>query len=168
MAKRGELLGIRLSCEAWKLIRWIERIDAGQAPIIFGDGRHTMHFVHVQDVALATNAPRDRRRTVRGVVLQHLWCVTARAAAHETFAFSSPVATSSSSSIRLHPQPKNPATRVLPNPDNSSAYDALVRPSCFTRRRSGIDKDHGSLTSWPQLRDCEWRARLEPSSTART
>jgi UDP-glucose 4-epimerase len=35
------------------LIRWMERIDAGQAPIIFGDGRHTMDFVHVQDVALA-------------------------------------------------------------------------------------------------------------------
>jgi DNA-binding transcriptional LysR family regulator len=47
----------------------------------------------------------------------------------------------------------------------SRATDALVG---LPRRRSGLDKDHGSPMSWPQLRDCERRARLEPSSTART
>ena len=36
------------------LIRWMERIDAGQAPLIHGDGHQTMDFVYVEDAARAT------------------------------------------------------------------------------------------------------------------
>jgi len=36
------------------LIRWMEAIDAGRAPTIFGDGTQTMDFVHVTDVAKAS------------------------------------------------------------------------------------------------------------------
>ena len=35
------------------LIRWMERIDAGQPPLILGDGTQTMDFVYVEDIARA-------------------------------------------------------------------------------------------------------------------
>lgn len=35
------------------LIRWMERIEAGQSPLILGDGRQTMDFVFTEDIARA-------------------------------------------------------------------------------------------------------------------
>jgi len=35
------------------LIRWMERIDNGQPPLVLGDGLQTMDFVYVEDVARA-------------------------------------------------------------------------------------------------------------------
>ena len=35
------------------LIRWMERIDAGQPPLVLGDGKQTMDFVYVEDIARA-------------------------------------------------------------------------------------------------------------------
>ena len=35
------------------LIRWMERIEAGQSPLILGDGTQTMDFVFTEDIARA-------------------------------------------------------------------------------------------------------------------
>ncbi len=48
------------------LIRWMERIDAGQPPLIFGDGQQTMDFVSTVDIARA-NVLAARRDVVEGV-----------------------------------------------------------------------------------------------------
>ena len=49
------------------LIRWMERIAAGEPPLILGDGLQTMDFVHVADIARANILAAERRRHRRGV-----------------------------------------------------------------------------------------------------
>jgi UDP-glucose 4-epimerase len=41
------------------LVRWMERITAGEPPLIFGDGAQTMDFVYIDDVARANVLAAD-------------------------------------------------------------------------------------------------------------
>lgn len=47
------------------LIRWMERIEAGLPPIVFGDGLQTMDMIHVDDIARA-NVLAARRPAAPG------------------------------------------------------------------------------------------------------
>lgn len=48
------------------LIRWMERIDMGEPPIILGDGMQTMDFIDVRDVARANLAAATADMTAAG------------------------------------------------------------------------------------------------------
>ncbi|MGP2439512.1 NAD-dependent epimerase/dehydratase family protein [Streptomyces sp. JW3] len=45
------------------LIRWMERIEAGEPPLILGDGTQTMDFVDVRDIARANVLAAESDRT---------------------------------------------------------------------------------------------------------
>ena len=45
------------------LVRWMEQIEAGEPPLIFGDGTQTMDFVFVDDIARATILASDSSAT---------------------------------------------------------------------------------------------------------
>src|SRR5690348_4110907 len=45
------------------LIRWMERIEAGQSPLVLGDGRQTMDFVFTEDIARANLLAASRDAT---------------------------------------------------------------------------------------------------------
>ncbi len=49
------------------LVRWMDRIASGQPPLILGDGKQTMDFVFVDDIARANLLAATVRRHRRGV-----------------------------------------------------------------------------------------------------
>ena len=46
------------------LIRWLDAIEAGKPPLIFGDGQQSMDFVYVEDVARANLAAARSESTM--------------------------------------------------------------------------------------------------------
>jgi UDP-glucose 4-epimerase len=45
------------------LVRWMERIAGGEPPLIFGDGRQTMDFAYVEDIARANILAMESSQT---------------------------------------------------------------------------------------------------------
>ena len=76
------------------LIRWMERIEAGQPPLILGDGTQTMDFVFTEDIARANllaatsdatdevfnigSGNRDQPDRTRADAAQASWAATCR------------------------------------------------------------------------------------------
>jgi nucleoside-diphosphate-sugar epimerase len=127
------------------LIRWLERIDAGEAPVIFGDGSQTMDFIHVEDVAranvLALAADVEDRVYNIGAgaetslleLLHALLRVTGREDLRPDF---------------------QPARAVNPVPRRLAAVEAARRDLGFTARIPLIE-GLGSLVRWRQQRLAE-------------
>ena len=49
------------------MVRWMERLEAGLPPIIFGDGLQTMDMIHVRDIARANILAAKAAATRRGL-----------------------------------------------------------------------------------------------------
>lgn len=47
------------------LVRWMERLAAGQPPLIFGDGKQTMDFIYIEDIARANILAAESNATDR-------------------------------------------------------------------------------------------------------
>ncbi len=126
------------------LIRWMNAIAAGQAPMIFGDGMQTMDFVHVKDIARAN--------------------VLAAGAAVTDAVFN--VASGSETSLNmllsmlLHVMGSNlqpeyaPARKVNPVP-RRLASTAAAREQLGFEARVSLEEGLQSLVAWWQAERCQ-------------
>jgi UDP-glucose 4-epimerase len=122
------------------LIRWMERMDAGQPPLILGDGLQTMDFVYVEDVAranvlaLASDVTDDVFNVATGIEtsLNELAAALARA-------------------MGVRPEPEYGAERkVNPVPRRLASIEKAKRLLGFTAT-VGLDEGLSRLVAW-------WRA----------
>ncbi len=132
------------------LIRWMERLDAGLPPIIFGDGQQTMDFVHVTDVARANILAAKSRAT------------------DEVFNVASGIETSleqlatTLASVMGHPGMKPefaPERSINPVPRRLASTEKAERLLGF-RSTVQLDKGLAELVDW-------WRVEREGLTAAR-
>jgi UDP-glucose 4-epimerase len=121
------------------LIRWMERIAAGQAPLIFGDGRQTMDFVHVSDVA------RANLLAARAGVSDEVFNVASGA---ETSLLDLARALATAMGSTLEPE-LAPERRVNPVPRRLADTDKARRLLDF-RARIPLQEGLGELVRWWQ------------------
>jgi UDP-glucose 4-epimerase len=132
------------------LIRWMERITAGEPPVIFGDGAQTMDFVYVADVAranllAATCGPTDVAFNIGTGIetsLLDLARLLARTMGREDLA-----------PVHVGDNPVNPVRRRL------AAIDAARRGIGFEATTS-LEAGLRSLVAW-------WREQWSPHAGVR-
>ena len=129
------------------LVRWMERIERGEAPLIFGDGSQTMDFVHVDDVARAnvlaeSDAVTDQVFNVASGVETSLLDLAQRRSAGEA-------PTSSPSSPRPARSILSSAASPAPTPHARASASGTRRP----RRRAPLARRLVALRRQPDARD---------------
>jgi UDP-glucose 4-epimerase len=119
------------------LIRWMEAIAAGKPPVIFGDGTHTMDFVHVDDIAraniLAACAPVTDRAFNIGTGVETSLNELARLVLG---VMASPLAPERAAERRINPVPRRLA-----------AVDAARRELGF-EAKIGLENGLQGLVAW--------------------
>jgi UDP-glucose 4-epimerase len=131
------------------LIRWMERLDAGLPPIIFGDGKQTMDFVHARDVARA-NILAARSKATDEVFNVASGTETSLAQLASTLA-----------SVMGHPGMKPefaPERSINPVPRRLASTEKAERLLGF-RSTIGLEKGLAELVDW-------WRVEREAIAAA--
>jgi len=122
------------------LIRWMERIDNGQPPLVLGDGKQTMDFVYVEDIAranvlaLASDVSDDVFNVASGV---------------ETSLNDLAVALGRAMGVRVDPE-YGPERKVNPVPRRLASTEKAKRMLGFTASVP-LDEGLSRLVKW-------WRA----------
>jgi UDP-glucose 4-epimerase len=122
------------------LIRWMERIDNGQPPLVLGDGKQTMDFVYVEDIAranvlaLASDVSDDVFNVASGV---------------ETSLNDLAVALGRAMGVRVEPE-YGPERKVNPVPRRLASTEKAKRMLGFTASVP-LDEGLSRLVKW-------WRA----------
>lgn len=130
------------------LVRWMERLSNGQPPLIFGDGRQTMDFIYVEDVARANILAAESGATDR---------VYNVASGTESSLLDLAAALNRVFGTNLKPE-HMPERSVNPVPRRLAYTDAAARDIGF-RAEIGLDEGLRRLVEW-------WKAERAAQTVA--
>jgi UDP-glucose 4-epimerase len=120
------------------MVRWMERIEAGQPPMIFGDGLQTMDLVHVRDVARANVLAANSSTTD---VVCNVGSETETSLIELTHCFARAMGRPDLKPVHVEARAINPVSRRL-------ASGALAAAVLDFRPRIGRDEGIRDLVSW--------------------
>jgi UDP-glucose 4-epimerase len=130
------------------MVRWMERIEAGQPPIIFGDGLQTMDLVHVEDVARANILAANSDATD---IVFNVGSETETSLIELAHYFCKAMGRPDLEPVHVAARAINPVSRRL-------ASGALAAEVLKFRPRIGLEEGIRDLVSW-------WLAETAPKNT---